>query len=723
MKNFIKDHWLAILVFSLANVAMFWPMYFKGLIPFPGDLLVSFFFPWNIGGFPDFNPWTTHKEYLAADAIRQIFVWKSLGFNLWNPYNFAGSFLFANLQSSFLFPGNLIGWVPSVVLIMSLFGFFTYLFLRSLNLSKTAAIFGGLAAANISYLTGWQEILVNCQSALFLPLILLLINKNKTLLASIFLAFSIFGGHVQTTLYVYMIAGLYAIYKKSLKLFVVSCLLSVGLAAVQLVPTIEAYLLSARETPTNVDLLMRTTLPWQGLITYFVSDFFGNTASFNFRLFNYADARAYIGLVPAVMSLFSVFLIKDKNVRFFLFLAVFGLLLATWPGGLMFIFLKIPILSSVIPARIVMVFLFAAAILSAYGLEYFLRNKLKIIPLIFVFSVFVSLWIGVFIIKTPDAFISRNNLIIPTVVFITLILALLLIKKFPKLIVIIFLLAILEPAYYFVKHQPFAPSKFVFPPHSLFQFLQEKAGINRFYGSGQAYIDNNFATYYHIYSPEGYDPLYIKRYGELIFSSFDGQLHKEKIPRSDAKFVEQDNPYRTRLFDLLGIKYILDRENQPKDSLAWLERKSALPRVFLADNYVIESDPQKILGKIYDPNFNLRKILILEEPISSFWPRPESTTSAEIVSYEPSRVVVQTQSSSQKILFISDNYYPGWKAFVGGHQTKIYRANYSFRAVSLPAGDHQVVFQYDPWSFKIGVIISVVSLSILLVCLKRFSRT
>ena len=117
------------------------------------------------------------------------------------------------------------------------------------------------------------------------------------------------------------------------------------------------------------------------------------------------------------------------------------------------------------------------------------------------------------------------------------------------------------------------------------------------------------------------------------------------------------------------------------------------------------------------------KILILEEPISSFWPRPESTTSAEIVSYEPSRVVVQTQSSSQKILFISDNYYPGWKAFVGGHQTKIYRANYSFRAVSLPAGDHQVVFQYDPWSFKIGVITSVVSLFILLVCLKRFSRT
>lgn len=730
--NKLKDHRVAIAVFAIANVVMFWPVYFKGLVPFPADLLVSFFFPWKDGGYFGYNPWITHKEYLAADAIRQMFVWKSFGFNLWNPYNFSGSFLFANLQSSFLFPGL---WIPSVVLIMTLFGFFTYLFLRSLNLSKWAAIFGGLAAANISYLTGWQEILVNTQSALFLPLILLLINKKNTLLASVFLAFSIFGGHVQTTVYVYIIAGLFAIYRKQLRVFVFCCLLSFGLAAIQLVPTIEAYFYSAREAAANAQLIARTVFPLKGLITYFASDFFGNTASFNFQLFNYADARSYIGLVAAIFSLFTLYKLKDNTVKFFLFLAGFGLLFAAWPLGLVFNYLHIPILSSVVPARMIMVSLFACAVLSAYGFEFLTKNKLKKIPLFFSGLVFICLWIYVLVIKTPETLVSRNNLIIPTLTFFILV-AVLLIKK-KVLFVLIFALAILEPGYYFVKHQPFAEAKYIFPDHPVFTFLKENAGYDRFMGFGAAYLDNNFATYFKIYSPEGYDPLYIKRYGELISGG------KTSVPRSDAKLPEKDDTKRDRLMDLTGVKYVMEKIDEPKDrstpdtskfprdkyKLVWQEKKwqayerlTALPRTFLTSDYIVINDDEDILRKIQDKNFDLRKTLILEEVLGSL-PASQGETLSKIVSYEPSRVVIQTQSDSLKLLFLSDNYYVGWKAFVNGVETKIYRTDYSFRAVPVPAGSNEVVFIYDPLSFKAGVIISVISLLVLLVCLKKSRRT
>ena len=757
---------LAVAVFVLANIVNFWPMYFKGLIPFPGDLLVSFFFPWSSGGFIGFDPWTTHKEYLAADAIRQMFVWKSLGFTLWNPYNFSGSYLLANLQSSLLFPGNLIGWIPGVVIIMTLFGFFTYLFLRSLKLSNLAAIFGGLAAANISYLTGWQEILVNCQSALFLPLILLLINKKNTLLACVFLALSVFGGHAQTTVYVYIIAGLFAIYKKQIHTFAFCCLLSIGLAAIQLVPTIEAYFYSAREAPANAALIARTVFPLKGLITYFASDFFGNTANFNFQLFNYPDARSYIGLVAAVFSLFSLYLLKNKNVRFFLFLAGFGLLFASWPLGLIFNFLHIPILSSVVPARMIMVSLFACAILAAYGFDYVINNKIKIKPLLFVALVFTGLWGYVLLIRTPETLVSRNNLIIPTIVFVILSILLVchaelvsasrfkilkqvqndMIKKI--LVFLIILLAIIEPGYYFVKHQPFSKPEYSFPPHPVFDFLQSIAP-NRFFGLGTARMDTNFATYYHVFDPNGYDPLYIKRYGELIYSSKNGKYLPKEVPRSDASFSDEDNFYRSRLFDLTGVKYILDKEDEPKANwqpdlgkfppdkykVAWhdtkwsaFERLTVLPRVFLANNYVVETDPQKILDKIYDPNFDLRKTLILEEspsfrPASTRGePGPESTGSATFIYYQPQKVVIKTQSDSPKLLFLSDNYYAGWKAFVDGAETKIYRADYSFRAVPVPTGSNDVVFIYDPLSFKVGVIISALSVLVLLICLKKSGR-
>ncbi len=724
-------------MFAVANMVMFWPVYFKGLIPFPGDLLVSFFFPWSSGGFAGFDPWTTHKEYLAADAVRQMFVWKSLGFSLWNPYNFSGSFLFANLQSSLLFPGL---WIPNVVVVMTIFGFFTYLFLRSLKLSSPAAIFGGLAAANISYLTGWQEILVNCQSALFLPLILLLINKNKIVWSSIFLAFSIFGGHVQTTVYVYLIAGLFAIYKKNLFSFLVTCLLSVGLAAVQLIPTIEAYFYSAREAAANTTLITRTLFPLQGLITYFASDFFGNTATNNLQqiIFNYADARSYIGLVAGAFSLFSLYRLRESSVRFFIFLAGLGLLFATWPLGLVFNFLHVPVLSSVIPARMIMVALFACAILSAYGYEYLVKNKLKVKPLIFTALVFAGLWLYVLIFRTPETLVSRNNLIIPSLTFFCLCFLFFLKDKWPKLVLIgIFALAIFEPGYYFVKHQPFSSPKFIFPSHPVFNFLKRVAP-DRFFGYGTARIDTNFATYYRVFDPNGYDPLYIKRYGEIIYSVKDGKYHPQSIPRSDASFTDEDSFYRNRLFDLLGVKYILDKEDMPADDwkpdlgkfspdkyrVAWhvnkwsaFERLSVLPRAFLANDYIVETDPQKILDKIYDPNFDLRKTLILEESVVGSNPaqlQGSTLSKSKIISYEPNRVVIQTQSDSPKLLFLSDNYYVGWKAFVNGVETKIYRANYSFRAVPVPAGANEVIFIYDPLSFKVGVGISIISVLILL---------
>jgi len=52
-------------------------------------------------------------------------------------------------------------------------------------------------------------------------------------------------------------------------------------------------------------------------------------------------------------------------------------------------------------------------------------------------------------------------------------------------------------------------------------------------------------------------------------------------------------------------------------------------------------------------------------------------------------------------------YYPaGWKAYVDGEEVPIYRANYLFRAVPVPAGEHTVTLRFEPESHRIGLIIS-----------------
>ncbi len=53
-----------------------------------------------------------------------------------------------------------------------------------------------------------------------------------------------------------------------------------------------------------------------------------------------------------------------------------------------------------------------------------------------------------------------------------------------------------------------------------------------------------------------------------------------------------------------------------------------------------------------------------------------------------------------------DTYFPGWKAFIDEQETAIYRADYNFRAVAVPAGHSTVHFQYRPLSFRIGLALA-----------------
>lgn len=372
----------------IADVALFWKFYFHGQLPFPGNLLVSFYFPWNGGGFPGFDPWTTRKDVIAADVIRQMYPWRTLVFDLvkagqwplWNPFNFSGTPLLANLQSSVFFPGNVVwlvlpylwAWTSQVVFLPLVFSFFCYLFLRSLNLSRLAAVFGAIVISNLSSITVWAEQIVVIQTALFLPLALWAINKKRFWLVPVLLAFSIFGGHIQTAAYVYIITVAFGLYKRvPAKYLLFLIILSLGLAAIQLLPAAELYLNSAREGVVTRQLFYQSTFPWPNLVTIFAPDFFGNPAVGNFRGRDYGNFQGYFGVAALVLVFFAR---KSKDFKFWILLALGGLIFSLAPFAYVFDWLRIPVLSSGYPSRMIFVFQLAMAVLSAYGFDHLFRH-------------------------------------------------------------------------------------------------------------------------------------------------------------------------------------------------------------------------------------------------------------------------------------------------------------------------------------------------------------
>jgi uncharacterized membrane protein YfhO len=63
---------------------------------------------------------------------------------------------------------------------------------------------------------------------------------------------------------------------------------------------------------------------------------------------------------------------------------------------------------------------------------------------------------------------------------------------------------------------------------------------------------------------------------------------------------------------------------------------------------------------------------------------------------------------------LTDVHYPGWKVTLDGEPADLHRVDYLLRGTTLPAGSHRVEFRYEPLSWRVGWIISLVALIALL---------
>ncbi len=203
-------------------------------------------------------------------------------------------------------------------------------------------------------------------------------------------------------------------------------------------------------------------------------------------------------------------------------------------------------------------------------------------------------------------------------------------------------------------------------------------------------------------------------------SGYDSIFLRESIEiNSERRNLK--NPTRQRFFDMLNIKYVVS----PKEKIGGnyhLAQKShpanlfingrVLPRAFLVPNVTVVQDRKDILKKLIAEDYDPEKLIYLEEEPPS--PKDPTLSVGEsgsqnkvlVNEYSPNRVRMKLYSSHSQWLFFSDMHYPGWKAILDGREVKIFRANYTFRAIRVPTGPHTVEWKYDPILFRIGVVVS-----------------
>ncbi len=228
----------------------------------------------------------------------------------------------------------------------------------------------------------------------------------------------------------------------------------------------------------------------------------------------------------------------------------------------------------------------------------------------------------------------------------------------------------------------------------------------------------NTAQVFGLRDARGYDFNAVRRYEELI----DGQ--------AGNFFFYNSAPSLPKPFQLLSVKYVLSFQSpRPDPGLFDLVYSNEVniyryrefrERALAVFDCRVEPDRAGLLETVRSGTFDPARVLLLEEEperdeIFSGSQTPTSGTNAavRIVSDEADEVSLKAYMPQPGFLLLLDTYFPGWTATVNGLPAHIFRADYNFRAVALPAGNSTVRFVYQPRSFRLGVILCVISILIL----------
>jgi hypothetical protein len=185
---------------------------------------------------------------------------------------------------------------------------------------------------------------------------------------------------------------------------------------------------------------------------------------------------------------------------------------------------------------------------------------------------------------------------------------------------------------------------------------------------------------------------------------------------------------RYQLLDMMNVRYLISGAPlPPKFVQRWegsnkegykrfiYENLDAFPRVFFVDSYQLTEEDQA-LGVMVNSNIDLANTVLLNKR-PSIEPISKTGSRADITKYNLNEIHVDAHVDSACILVLSEVYYPRWKVEINGDAGNLMQANYILRGVSLPPGDHKLLFKYDASLFRKSVMITLTTLAILSIVL------
>lgn len=745
MKRF--SLWGAGIVIVSLVALFFYPTILKQKLPVPTDTLIGLYHPWR-DLYKETNPrGVPYKNFLITDPIRQQIPWKKTVIDAWkqgkspalNPYAFGGVPLDANIQAAPFYPFNLLffitdfasAWTLLIIVQPLLALSFSYLYLTAKGLGRTASLIGAIAWAfggfSIAWLT-WGTIL---HTAVWIPLILFALDrlassKNRRTGAAVLLIVSasmlILAGHIQIALYGGLFALGYIVFHrtgymadKRYRILGIAGIAVLLITVPQWRPFLEFFIQSAREGELSSWKNPGWFMPWQHLVQFIAPDFFGNPATLNYwGVWNYGEFIGYIGIIPLLFAGSALFLAGLP--RFFSVVVVVALFfLLPHPLSKLVYQVSLPVISVLQPTRLMVLVTLCLSLLSAYGARQFFAGKSRrivisgtvmgLLLLIIWGGILSGLFTALFSITAENLAVTKRNLYMPTLFYLVGMILLFFYhrlrhKAVHKLIIGIIIVVCVADLFRFGwKFTPFTPREYFFPTTKTIEFLSRQQKPFRVMSLDDRILPPNVSAFYGIESLEGYDPIAPLRYDRFLSSS-EQASYRPDLSSGFHRIYTAHNVDST-LLRYFNIRYVLSLTDMKKPFLREVFREGetrvyeylkSLTRVYLADE-VISAKTDEVIPHLLEPTAGYRAVYdgsehILSTPLSG-------EESATITAYRGDELTVTTKTASKRLLVILNGYDKRWSATMDDGKTlRVYRVNYLFMGVTVPAGNHRITVSY-----------------------------
>ncbi len=664
---------------------------------------------------------------------------------LWSDNFNSGHPFLADVQSAIFYPPSLL-WTLAVVAVRGenftlldleleaifhfiLAGAFTYLFARQLLGSRIAALVSAITFIFGGYLTSYPPLqLAILETATWLPLILLLIHLALYrggvyyLAAGAALGVAALAGHPQTLLFVLYVSAIYFFWESQhhshtllhyISRFIVILFIAGGISAAQWIPTLEYQAVSTRVAISWAQAAsgFPTLDPLQMILPGFINAF---------------SSPLYIGVLPLWLALFALFVNRSREKIFWALLALgslfvsFGFYVFAYalfylfaPGFAMFRGQE----------RLALVISFSLAMLTGYGARDLLAMQFDLkrarrawallpagvtISLLMLLTLYIS---GTLRQSGRVAFLGdRAGLMVLLFFLASVLVAWTLIPHptlplskgegggggFSTLVIalILFDLFSINTAAYNAEPKP------RYPTTPIIDAIRQDPATFRVVDEGK--MPGHFGIAYRLEEIGGISPLRISPYDFL-----------------------KDNLAEEKLWSLLNVRYIItgrpgfaNAELVTQDSETRLLRlQNSMLRAWFVPYAIQNVNDAQVVNALSSDSFDPWYVAYIADappaPLPSMPIRREPRQDAHAgefqqITPEHARVIVNAPADG--LLVLSENYYyPGWHAKVDGVETQILRANIALSAVYVRAGAKQVEFVFDPWSVKIGIAISMIS--------------